>query len=89
MDDIQKIMPITTIKKNFLDIIKDIEDEDSIVTVTKNGIPVGIMMTPTRYEGLLETIEILSDPKILKALTTSKKDFQAGRVFTHKDIWAE
>jgi len=89
MDDIQKILPITTIKKNFLDIIKDMADEDSTVTVTKNGVPVGVIMTPDRYEGLLETIEILSDPKILKALTASRQDFRSGRVFTHKDIWAE
>ena len=89
MDDIQKIMPITTIKKNFLNIVKDMADEDSTVTVTKNGVPVGIMMTPDRYEGLLETIEILSDPKILKALTASRKDFKSGRVLTHKEIWSE
>ena len=89
MDDVQKILPITTMKKNLLDIIKDMADEDSTVTVTKNGVPVGVMMTPDRYEGLLETIEILSDPKILKALTVSGKDFRLGRVFTHKDIWAD
>jgi prevent-host-death family protein len=89
MDDIQKIMPITTIKKNFLDVIKDMADEDSTVTVTKNGVAVGIMMTPARYEGLLETIEILSDPKILKVLNSSRKDFKSGRVFNHEDIWAE
>ena len=89
MDDIQKIMPITTIKKNFLDIVKNMTEEDSTVTVTKNGVPVGIMMTPDRYEGLLETIEILSDPKIIKALNSSKKDFRSGKVLTHKEIWSE
>ena len=89
MDDIQKILPVTAVKKNFLDIIKDMSDDDSTVTVTKNGVPVGIMMTPDRYEGLLETIEVLSDPKILKALTSSKNDFRSGKVYTHKDIWNE
>lgn len=89
MDDLQKVLPITTIKKNLLDIIKDMADEDSTITVTKNGIPVGIMMTPDHYEGLLETIEILSDPKILKALAASGNDFRSNRKFTHKDIWIE
>jgi PHD/YefM family antitoxin component YafN of YafNO toxin-antitoxin module len=88
MDDAQKILPITTVKKDLLDIIKDMSDEDSTVTVTKNGIAVGIMMTPNRYEGLLETIEILADPGTLKALTASEKDFQSGKVSSHKDIWA-
>jgi hypothetical protein len=50
MDDIQKIMPITAVKKNLLDIIKEMTDEDSTITVTKNGIVVGVMLTPNRYK---------------------------------------
>jgi len=89
MDDIQKIIPVTTVKKNFLNIIKDMTDEDSTITVTKNGVAVGVMITPDHYIGLLETIEILSDPAILKALDESEKDFKAGKVYSHKDVWAE
>jgi antitoxin YefM len=89
MDDIQKIMPITAVKKNFLDIIKDITEEDSTVTVTKNGVAVGVIITPDRYVGLLETIEVLSNPAIRKALEASERDFKAGKVYTHKEVWAE
>ena len=64
-------------------------EDDSTVTVTKNGIAVGVMITPNRYIGLLETIEILSSPEILKTLNASEKDFKAGKVYTHKEIWAE
>jgi prevent-host-death family protein len=89
MDEIQKVMPVTTVKKNLLNIIKNMTDEDFTVTVTKNGVAVGVMMTPSRYESLLETIEIFADPATLKALAASEKDFQSGKVLSHKDIWAE
>ena len=89
MDDMQKILPVTTVKKNLLDIMKNMSDEDSTVTVTKNGVAVGIIMTPDRYEGLLETIEILSDQNTLKALTKSRKDFRSGKVRTHQDVWPD
>lgn len=89
MDDIQKIVPITTVKKNFLNIIKEMSDEDSTVTVTKNGMAVGVMITPDRYIGLLETIEILSDPDIIKSLDSSKKDFLKDKTYSHRDAWAE
>ncbi|MBN2060020.1 MAG: type II toxin-antitoxin system Phd/YefM family antitoxin [Deltaproteobacteria bacterium] len=89
MDDLQRIIPITTMKKNLLDIIKDMANEDSTVTVTKNGMAVGVMMTPDRYIGLLETIEILSDPGIIKVLDASRNDFKANKVYTHKDTWVE
>ena len=89
MDQIQKIIPITKAKKDLLDIVKEMAAEDSTIAVTKNGVPVTVMMTPERYEGLLETIEILASPDIVKALAASEKDFRAGRVLSHKEVWAD
>ena len=89
MDYIEKILPITKVKKEFLDVIKEMVEEESTITVTKNGMPVGVMMTWERYEALLETIEILADPKVVKALKASERDFRAGKVYTHKDAWAD
>jgi antitoxin YefM len=89
MDNIDKILPITKVKKELLDVVKEMADEDSTITVTKNGVPVSVMMTPKRYEGLLETIEILSNPKIMKSLAASEKDFRSGKVYSHKEVWAD
>jgi PHD/YefM family antitoxin component YafN of YafNO toxin-antitoxin module len=46
-------------------------------------------MTPDRYEGLMETIEILGDPKTLKALAASRRDFEGGRTHGHEDVWRD
>ena len=89
MDFIEKILPITKVKKEFLDVIKEMTAEESTITVTKNGMPVSVMMTPERYEGLLETIEILADPKVMKTLAASARDFKARKVYSHKDAWAD
>ena len=88
MDDIQKIMPVTTVKKNLLNIIKEMSNEDSTITVTKNGTAVGVMITPDRYISLLETIEILADPNIIKAPNSSENDFLKNKIYSHKDVWA-
>ena len=63
--------------------------QDPTVTVTRNGEPVGIIMTPDRYQALLETIEILGDNKILQALKASQKNFKSGRVYTHDEVWKD
>ena len=89
MDELQKILPVTTVKKNLLAIIKDMEQEDSTVTITKNGVAVGVIMSPKRYEGLLETIEVLADPGIKKALAASEDEFRSGNVYMHKDVWPD
>ena len=87
MSDIQQIMPVTKVKRGLLDIIKTMQEEDATITLTRNGEPVGVMMTPDRYEALLETIEILVDKDVLEALGTSVRDFQNGRVHEHDVVW--
>ena len=89
MDELQKILPVTKVKRELLDILKSMEEDYSTVTVTRNGEPVGIMMTPDRYEALLETIEILGDNKILQALKASQKNFKTGRIHTHDEVWKD
>ena len=48
-------------------------EDDSTITVTQNSMPLSVMMTPERYEGLLETIEIHADPRIIKAPAVSER----------------
>ncbi len=89
MAESQTILPVTKVKRELLEILKSMEEDYATVTVTRNGVPVGIMMTPDRYEALLETIEILGDNKILQALKASQKDFESGRVYTHDEVWKD
>ena len=87
MDDIQQIMPVTKVKRGLLDILKGMQEEDSTITLTRNGEPVGVMMTPDRYESLLETIEIMADKNVLAALKSSARDFKAGKTYSDKEVW--
>jgi prevent-host-death family protein len=83
------ILPVTKVKRELLEILKSMEEDYATITVTRNGKPVGIIMTPDQYEALLETIEILADNKILQALKASHKDFKSGRVYTHAEVWED
>ena len=89
MDELQKILPVTKVKRELLDILKSMEQEYATITMTRNGEPVGVMMTPERYESLLETIEILSEKNILKTLKASQNDFNTGKVYSHKEVWQD
>ena len=87
MEDFQQILPVTKVKRHLLDILKRMEEEEATIALTRNGEPVGVMMTLARYEALLETIEVLSDRAILRSLEESKKDFEASKVFSDEEVW--
>jgi prevent-host-death family protein len=87
MEDIQHILPVTKAKRGLLEILKRMEEEQTTIALTRSGEMVGVLMTPRRYEALLETIEILADEKILKALTDSANDHLSGRTYSHEEVW--
>ena len=87
MEDFQQILPVTKVKRNLLDILKRMEEEEATIAITRNGEPVSVMMPYSRYEALLETIDILSDKQILESLEKSKKDFVMREVGTSVTLW--
>jgi len=89
MFDSQKILSVAKVKRELLEILKAMEKDCSTITVTRNGGPVGIIMTPDRYEALFETIDILGDNNTLQALKASHKDPRSGRVNTDDEVWKD
>jgi PHD/YefM family antitoxin component YafN of YafNO toxin-antitoxin module len=87
MNDIFQIMTVTKVKRGLLDILKTMQEDDSTITLTRNGEAVGVMMTPHRYEAIIETIEILADKEVMAALRSSAEDFNKGRVCTDNEVW--
>lgn len=48
--------------------------------VTKRGQPVMVLVNPEDFEGLLETIEILSDRSALKRIRKARKEAKERKV---------
>ncbi len=60
-------------------VIKGIDSRLDRYIVTKRGEPVAVMMSPDDYEGLLETIEILSDKDTVKMIKRAKKEIRENK----------
>ncbi|MDP8247847.1 MAG: type II toxin-antitoxin system prevent-host-death family antitoxin [Candidatus Tritonobacter lacicola] len=52
---------------------------NEIFTISKGGTPEGVLMSIAEYESLLETLEILSDPELIRAIQLSEKELKAGK----------
>ncbi|MBI2335975.1 MAG: type II toxin-antitoxin system Phd/YefM family antitoxin [Deltaproteobacteria bacterium] len=87
MDSPSKTLTVTEAKKHLLELIEDIEKMNERVTLTKNGIPTTIMMSLGDYEALIETLEILSDPNILKSLKKSKRQVTQNKLLGDDEVW--
>ena len=68
------------------EVIKDIDTKLDRYIVTKRGKPVTVMMSPDDYEGLLETIEILSDKEAVKRIKKAKLQIKEGRTVSLEEL---
>ena len=60
--------------------------ETGAVTVTRRGKPVLAVMPWELYDSITETLEILSDPKLIKALRRSLQEARKGRTYSMAEV---
>ena len=86
---IQDYIPVTKAKSSFFDIIRKIEGSDDAIAITKNGVPEAVLLSMKKFEGLLETLDILSDEKAMKSIKKSIQDAQQGKWLDYDEVFGE
>lgn len=87
MRETYKYVPIAKAKNALLEIIRQLEKEDSTIAVTKNGVPAAVILSMERFESLLETLDILSDEKTMKSLRKSIRQARAGKWVRYEGVF--
>ena len=80
MQTIETFVPITQAKAKLLDLVRQLHDTNDTIAITKNGIPEAVLLSMRKFEGLLETIDILADPEMMQQLKGSANDVKAGKL---------
>lgn len=81
-----KTLSATEARKQFFMLMKFAATPGASVTVTLEGQPPVIMMSQQEFEGWQETVEIMSDPDLMKAIEEGKADIAAGRVVPWEEV---
>ena len=78
----------TAARKNFFDLIKRaLKFREPVRIQHREGDLV--MMAQDDYEGLLETLELLSVPGMMESIREAEEDIAAGRVVDAEDIFKD
>lgn len=54
--------------------------------ITVNGSPAAVLMSHEEFESWKETVEILSDPGLLKAIKKGEKELKEGKYVSYEDL---
>jgi len=74
-----KTMPISEVKTRLPELVSGVEDREEEVIVTRNGKPAAVIVNFDEYERLKDTLDVLSDPVLMKQVSQSKRFYAKGR----------
>jgi prevent-host-death family protein len=85
-----KILSLSDVKARLPELIAGVQDREEEVVVTKNGRPAAILINVQEYARLKETLDVLSDPALMKQISRSRAFYRSGRKgFTFEDVFGE
>ena len=79
MAHVDQYVSVTEAKNKLLELIRNLKARQEIVAITRDGVPAAVLLSMDQFEGLTETIELLSDPGAMRSLRRSLKQAKAGR----------
>lgn len=74
-----KTSPLSEVKTRLPELIAGVDERDDEVIVTKNGRPAAIIVNIRGYENLRETLDVLSDPEMMRQIRESEAFYTAGK----------
>ena len=81
-----KIIPLAEAKKQLSAIVKDADEKFDRFAITRNGVSKAVLMSSDEYEGLLETLDILSRKEEREAIARAKTQVRKGKTVSLDSI---
>ncbi len=82
-------VPLSQAKAKLTRLLAEVEELGEEVVITRSGRPAGVLMSFTEYEGLLETLEILADQELARAIRKGLEEAARGEVLSAEEVWRD
>lgn len=85
-----KTLSLSDVKARLPELIAGVQDREEEIVVTKNGRPAAILINVQEYARLKETLDVLSDPVLMKQLSQSRAFYRSGKKgLSFEDVFGE
>ncbi len=79
-------MTISDARATLPDLVNKVSKNMDRVTITVNGKPKAVVLSPEELESLEETAEVLAIPNILEDLAKSRKEAKKGKLIPLEEV---
>jgi prevent-host-death family protein len=82
-------LPLAEVKAKLSEMVDRVEQQHDRITVTRNGRPAAVLMSPDDLAALEDTLDILSNPAALAEIDKARQEAKAGKVLTAEQLRAK
>lgn len=77
-------------KARFYELLKGVSEREDEFVVTKNGKPAAVILNCREFESLMETLDLLSDPKAVKRIREARAYIKrGGKLLSFEEVFGE
>lgn len=80
------VLPLSNARSTLSSIVERVEGTHERVTITRNGRPAAVLISPEDLEALEETLDVLSDPVAMRRLQEGEAAVAAGEVLDETEL---
>jgi len=85
-----KTLSLSEVKTRLPELVAGVQEREEEVVVTKNGQPAAILINIDEDPRLKETLDVLSDPVLMKQIGKSQAFYKTGKKgFSFEDVFGE
>jgi len=77
----------TEARQDFFNILDKVGKTNVPFTITINGVPKVVIMNAEEFDSWQETLDIMSNPELVKGIEESKKELKAGKYSTFEEVF--
>lgn len=85
-----KTLPLSEVKTHLPELVTKVEARDEQIVVTRHGKPTAVILSYDEFERLKETLDVLSDPALMRQIHKSLAYFaKGGKGKGFEDVFGE
>lgn len=85
-----KALSISELKSHLPELIIGVEEREEEIVVTRKGKPAAVLVNYAEYERLKETLDVLSDPSLMRQIRSSWRFYaNGGKGLSFEDVFGE
>src|SRR5688572_28098168 len=85
-----KTLSLSEVTARFPELVADVAQREKEVIVSRNGKPIAVLVSYSKFKAMMETLDVLSDAGLMRQIDESRAFYASGgKGLSFEDVFGE